>query len=145
MRGLPYFIGGAVLGLTLVGCLGGVAGYVVVKSEEANVRRGWFLVPVVVYVKDLATGEVVGADAISQRSVPEQFLTDSVVKPDSASYVVNQRVVAAVGAGDPVLWSHFDRVDFKLSAEAGAACAEKFPPAARFKTVAELRASLEAR
>jgi pilus assembly protein CpaB len=40
--------------------------------------------------------------------VPEQFVTSSVVKPDSASYVVNQKVLVPVQAGDPLLWSQFE-------------------------------------
>ena len=36
------------------------------------------------------------------------FVTSSVVKPDSASYVVNQKVLVPVQAGDPLLWSEFE-------------------------------------
>ena len=38
----------------------------------------------------------------------EGFVTSSVVKPDSASYVVNQKVLVPVQAGDPLLWSQFE-------------------------------------
>jgi flagella basal body P-ring formation protein FlgA len=40
--------------------------------------------------------------------VPEQFVTTSVVKPDSASYIVDQKLLVPVQAGDPMLWSHFE-------------------------------------
>ncbi len=86
----------------------GVIAYSAVKKQELNVRRGWNLVPVVVAAVDISEGTVVSFDMISQRSVPEQFVTSSVVKPDSASYVVNQKVLVPVQAGDPLLWSQFE-------------------------------------
>jgi hypothetical protein len=92
---------------TLALCSGLVA-YSAIKKKEADVRRGWNLVPVVVAAADISEGTVVTFDMISQRSVPEQFITSSVVKPDSASYVVNQKVLVPVQAGDPLLWSQFE-------------------------------------
>ena len=92
---------------TLSLCAGLVA-YSAIKKKEADVRRGWNLVPVVVAAVDVSEGTVVTFDMISQRSVPEQFVTSSVVKPDSASYVVNQKVLVPVQAGDPLLWSQFE-------------------------------------
>jgi pilus assembly protein CpaB len=86
----------------------GTVAYSAIKKKEADVRRGWNLVPVVVAAVDLSEGSVVTFDQISQRSVPEQFVTSSVVKPDSASYVVNQKVLVPVQAGDPLLWSEFE-------------------------------------
>ena len=97
--------------LLIAGVLGLVAGIVAfsaIKKREVDVRRGWNLVPVVVAAVDISEGTVVTFDMISQRSVPEQFVTSSVVKPDSASYVVNQKVLVAVQAGDPMLWSQFE-------------------------------------
>jgi pilus assembly protein CpaB len=72
------------------------------------VRRGWNLVPVVVAAQDVPEGTVITFDMISQRSVPEQFVTSSVVKPDSANYVVNQKVLVPLQQGDPLLWSQFE-------------------------------------
>ncbi len=86
----------------------GLVAYSSIKKKEADVRRGWNLVPVVVAAVDVSEGTVVTFDMISQRSVPEQFVTSSVVKPDSASYVVNQKVLVPVQAGDPLLWSQFE-------------------------------------
>ncbi|MBL8956786.1 MAG: Flp pilus assembly protein CpaB [Myxococcaceae bacterium] len=86
----------------------GLVAYSSIKKKEADVRRGWNLVPVVVAAVDVGEGTVVTFDMISQRSVPEQFVTSSVVKPDSASYVVNQKVLVPVQAGDPLLWSQFE-------------------------------------
>jgi pilus assembly protein CpaB len=93
---------------TVLGLIAGVVAYSAIKKKEADVRRGWNLVPVVVASVDVGEGTVITFDMISQRSVPEQFVTSSVVKPDSASYVVNQKVLVPVQAGDPLLWSQFE-------------------------------------
>jgi pilus assembly protein CpaB len=91
-----------------LGLLAGVIAYSAIKHREIEIKRGWNLVPVVVAAVDVSEGTVVTFDMISQRSVPEQFVTSSVVKPDSASYVVNQKVLVPVQAGDPLLWSQFE-------------------------------------
>jgi pilus assembly protein CpaB len=92
----------------VLGLLAGVVAYSAIKKKESDVRRGWNLVPVVVAAQDIPEGTVVSFDMISQRSVPEQFVTSSVVKPDSATYVVNQKVLVPLQAGDPLLWSQFE-------------------------------------
>ena len=65
------------------------------------------LVPVVVAVTDLPENTVVTLKMLSQRSIPAQLVTPSQVKPDSASSIVNQRLVVPLKAGESVLWSHF--------------------------------------
>jgi pilus assembly protein CpaB len=92
----------------VLGLLAGVVAYSAIKKKESDVRRGWNLVPVVVAAQDIPEGTIVTLDMISQRSVPEQFVTSSVVKPDSATYVVNQKVLVPLQAGDPLLWSQFE-------------------------------------
>lgn len=92
----------------VLGLLAGVIAYSAIKKKEADVRRGWNLVPVVVAAQDIPDGTIISFEMISQRSVPEQFVTSSVVKPDSASYVVNQKVLVPLQAGDPLLWSQFE-------------------------------------
>src|SRR5213593_1708574 len=92
----------------LLGLTAGVVSYSAIRHQQYVAMKGWNLVPVVVAAVDIAEGTVVTFDMISQRSVPEQFVTSSVVKPDSASYVVNQKVLVPVQAGDPLLWSQFE-------------------------------------
>jgi len=92
----------------LLGLFAGIVAWSAIKKKEADVRRGWNLVPVVVAAVDISEGSVVTFDMISQRAVPEMFVTSSVVKPDSASYVVGQKVLVALQAGDPLLWSQFE-------------------------------------
>jgi pilus assembly protein CpaB len=86
----------------------GAIAFSAIKKKESDVRRGWNLVPVVVAGSDVPEGTVVTLDMISQRQVPEQFVTSSVVRPESASHVVNQKVLVPLQAGDPLLWSQFE-------------------------------------
>ena len=103
MRGkAPLFVS---LALALIA---GVVSYSAVRKKEMDVRKGWNLVPVVVAAVDVSEGTVVTMEMISQRSIPEQFVTSSVVKPDSASYIVNQKVLVPLQAGDALLWSQFE-------------------------------------
>ncbi|MCP3144131.1 SAF domain-containing protein [Pyxidicoccus xibeiensis] len=110
-QGSGFFPGaviGGVLGFLVMALVLGVGGYAYVKKRANDARRGWNLVPVVVAAQDMPEDTLVTFEGLSQRSVPEQFVTTSVVKPDSASYIVNQRLNVSVQAGDPMLWTHFD-------------------------------------
>jgi serine/threonine-protein kinase len=64
-------------------------------------------VPVVVAARDLPAGTVVTFEMLQQRSYPARIVTASVVKPDSASYIINERLTAPLRAGDMLLWSQF--------------------------------------
>jgi Flp pilus assembly protein CpaB len=102
------FLAGLLIGLGVTAlflCLGGAVGYSYVKKKAADARRGWNLVPVVVAAVDIAEDTTVTMEMISQRSIPEPLVTSSVVKPNSASYIVQQRILVPVQAGDPLLWS----------------------------------------
>jgi Flp pilus assembly protein CpaB len=89
-------------------CLGSVGGVFLVKRAATNARMGWNLVPVVVAAVDIPAKTTVTMEMIAQRSIPEQFVTSSVVQPDGASYIVNQKVLVPLQAGDPLRWSDFD-------------------------------------
>jgi pilus assembly protein CpaB len=91
-----------------LGLIAGVISYSAIKKSEADARRGWNLVTVVVAAVDISEGATITFDMISQRAVPETFVTSSVVKPDSSAYIVNQKVLVPVQAGDPLLWSEFE-------------------------------------
>ena len=107
--GLGVMIG---LGISLfVGFVLLVGGVLFVKREARVSRAGWNLLPVIVAADDLAPGTLVTYDMISQRPVPEQFVTSSIVKPDSANAIVGKRIKVPLKAGDLMLWSEFD--DFK--------------------------------
>jgi len=95
----------AALGLAL---LAGAIAYWGLKRKEADVRQGWNLVPVVVAARDLPEGTSVTLELMMERSIPEQFATTSVVKPDLISLIENQRLLVPVQQGDPFLWTQFE-------------------------------------
>ncbi len=78
------------------------------EQKAAKAGKGWNVVPVLVAAQDVAENTVITLDMLAQRAVPEQFVTSSVVKPDSAAYIVNQKLLVPVKAGDPLLWSQFE-------------------------------------
>ncbi|MGI5865877.1 MAG: SAF domain-containing protein [Myxococcales bacterium] len=78
------------------------------EQEIERLKKSWTLVPVVVANQDLAEGTVIAYDMVSQRPLPEQFVTTSVVKPDSASYIIGQKTLVPMQAGDMFLWSMFE-------------------------------------
>lgn len=92
----------------VLGVLAGAMAYLSVKKKEREVKAGWNLVPVLVSGDAIAEGTVITYDMISQRAVPEQFVTSSVIKPDSANYIVGQKILVPLQAGDPLLWSQFE-------------------------------------
>ncbi len=100
----PYLVA---LGM---GLTAGLLAYLAIKKKEADARRGWNLVPVMVAEQEIREGSTVAAEMISSRLIPEQFVTSSVVKPDSASYVLNQRVLVPLQAGDMLLWTQFETI-----------------------------------
>lgn len=78
-----------------------------VKDQKAAVVEE-NLVPIVVAGVDIEAGTLVTMEMLEQRTMPEQFSTTSIIKPDSVSYVVGQRLLVAVQKGDALLWSQFD-------------------------------------
>ena len=102
----------------VLGVLAGAVAYLSIKKKEREVKAGWNLVPVVVAADAINEGTIITFDMVSQRPVPEQFVTSSVIKPDSANYIVGQKVLVPLQAGDPLLWSQFEtsKAAEKLSA-----------------------------
>jgi len=86
-------------------------------GTNRRVKSGWNLVPVAVAASDLTTNTLITSEMISTRFVPEAFITSSVVKPDNTAYVVNQKILVDVQAGDPLLWTQFEatRTNERLS------------------------------
>jgi pilus assembly protein CpaB len=97
----PLFIA---LGL---GTIAFVVSYSGLRRAQANATVGWNLIPVVVAAADVSEGTEITLELLTRRSIPEQFVTSSVVSPDSASYLIGQRVLVPLQAGDPLMWSQF--------------------------------------
>lgn len=91
----------------VLGLVAGIVSYGAIKAKESAVRKGWNLVPVAVANQSIPAGTVITYEVVAQRDVPEQFVTSSVVKPETSSYVVGQKVLVDLQAGDPLLWSQF--------------------------------------
>ncbi len=92
----------------VLGVLAGVVAFTAIRAREREVRRGWNLVNVVVAASDITEGSTLAYEMIAQRPIPEQFVTSSVVKPDSIQYIINQKVLVPIQTGDPLLWTHFE-------------------------------------
>lgn len=97
-------VAGGLVGLMVACGFGGAGVYFIGKREYKRVRAGWNLVPVIVYNQDLAAGTKLTFEVVSQRPIPEQFVTESIAKPDHASDVVGGTLIRRVAAGDPVRW-----------------------------------------
>ena len=67
------------------------------------------LVPVVTAAVDMVEGTVVTFEMLQQRSMPSHFVTSSIVRPDSASYIIGQPLNVAVQKGDALLWTQFEQ------------------------------------
>ncbi len=85
----------------------GVA-FLAIQRKEAEIRKGWNPVTAVVASVDISEGSAVTTDMLATRAFPEQFITASVIKPDSLSAIVNQKVMVALQKGDPLLWTQFE-------------------------------------
>jgi hypothetical protein len=101
-KAVPLILGAMFTGF-VAGGFGGVFNYVELHKRETQARAGWNLKPVVVMATDLRAGDLVTFDVISQRSMPEQFITPVMVLPDRADRIVNKKARYAVRAGDIVL------------------------------------------
>ena len=121
-------VAGGLIGAMASCGLGGFGVFMLAKREYKKARAGWVLKPVIVYNQDLAAGSPITFEVVSQRPLPEQFVTGSVVKPDQASSIITARVTKPVAAGDPVRWQ--DLVEGTTAEECQKACAwtSQVPP-----------------
>ncbi len=107
---LGILIGGAI-GFVVAAVLVGAVGFVYAKTQAADARAGWNLVPVVVASADLPADTVITVDMLSQRAVPEQFVTSSIVQPENVKWIVNRKLRVPMQKSDPMLWTHFETGD----------------------------------
>jgi Flp pilus assembly protein CpaB len=77
------------------------------SRQAGKVREAWALTPVAVASQKIAVGQTITFDHLSQRSIPVQFATDSMVRPDEVSTVINRSPTVPLEAGDPLLWAAF--------------------------------------
>lgn len=77
-------------------------------ATRKKAREGWNLKPVVVAAVDIAAGDDLPFEVISQRSVPDQFVPATAVLPDAASKLIHARPLVPIQAGELLLWELFD-------------------------------------
>ena len=77
-------------------------------QQKEQITAGWDLVEIVVANQPIAEGTVLEEDMVSKRPVPSQFVTNSNITPNMQVHIINQRVVAPLNPGDPLLLSHLE-------------------------------------
>ena len=117
----------------VLGLLAGSVAYLGIQREKSRVKAGWNLVPVIVAAQDLPEGTVVGFEMLSQRPIPEQFVTNSVLRPEEASVMIGAKVSGPVQAGDPVTWQSMADGATKEECEKVCAWAAEADPARKQK------------
>lgn len=105
---LTRVLAGGVVGFILGALAMSVVGSAVKGKKAEDPFAGSPLVPVVVASRDIPEDTLVTFDYIEQRNVPAQLVTSSVVKPESANYIMNVRLLVPVQKGDMLLWSQFE-------------------------------------
>src|SRR5579863_6880624 len=88
----------------------GALGWRLTERQLKVAREGWNLKPILVAAEDLPRGSKVSFMVIAQRPMPEQFVTTSLITPDSASSIVGKTLEMPLNAGDAVKWAHFARM-----------------------------------
>lgn len=88
-----------------------VAGWTGLFTSETRMKKAWTLVPVVVAAQDMNEGDLMTPDSLAVRQMPDIVSTVSFVKPDSITFVLNQRLIAPMQEGDPLCWSHLSDLE----------------------------------
>lgn len=102
-------VGGALLGCIASSVVAGGATYVGMKKRSAELHRGWHLAPVITINEPVRAGAVLTPPMLTQRQVPEQFVTASVVKPDELHTVIDLPVLVDLAPGDMLLRSQIHK------------------------------------
>lgn len=75
------------------------------RDRVTRAQRGWNLVPALVVTADVKTGTRLGREHVEQRTVPEQFATSSLVKPEQLPAVLGRRARFHLEPGEFLLFS----------------------------------------
>ncbi|MFT3709925.1 MAG: SAF domain-containing protein [Archangium sp.] len=94
---------GVIIGLTIVG-FEGLAVFALAKYQGKQVRRGWNLQEVLCATRDLKPGPVMATDA-APCNVPEQFVTETVLKPTDAAGLAKAPLIAELQKGSVLRWT----------------------------------------
>jgi Flp pilus assembly protein CpaB len=80
------------------------ATFMYARKTRAEALKGWNLVPVLVASSDLKMHDVVTFENLSQRMIPEQFVTSSNLSPERAKDILSQMTSVPLRAGDMFLF-----------------------------------------
>ncbi|MBX5481381.1 MAG: hypothetical protein IRZ16_05980 [Myxococcaceae bacterium] len=122
--------------IRVVAALAVVAGVLVMGAASAE-KKGADTVTVLVALRDIPAGVPLRMEDLAQASLPRAQVTSSFVRPEFASYLIDQPVTVPVLHDDPILWSMFEpsRRD-----EASVRCFGALKGKTAQEQVAELRA-----
>lgn len=147
---------GAIAGFIVTAAVaGGVAagvGVVLVKKARPTSRsRSDLTEAVVVAARDIPAGATVEVDAIDQRSIPTELLTQDMVRASSASSYRGLKIFVPLSAGQPLRQPWFELAQISSRARVPvsplvSACRSAWPGASNSppppQTVDEIRAQL---
>jgi pilus assembly protein CpaB len=91
----------------ILGILAALLAYQTIKHNEMKAREGLNPVPVLVAARDMQEGTVLSYDLVARSTMPEKFVTGSVVPLGLLEKVMDQRLAVPLKAGDPIMWNHF--------------------------------------
>jgi Flp pilus assembly protein CpaB len=116
----------------LVGVLGAavvtsIVGFPVITAKQKDARSGWNPKPVLLVSHDVAAGELLSSDALSDGVLPEQFVSASTVAPGDRSIVIGQKTGMPLKSGDALVWGAFITA---VDASRNSACIEQIRPSA---------------
>lgn len=94
---------------SILAILAGVLLYGSLAAKEREMREGWDPLPILVASVDSPDGLEMELARMARSEMPERFVSPSMVRPEHAQTLVGQRLVVPLRAGDPILWSHFER------------------------------------
>lgn len=114
-------VGGFICGFLVAGLSAVLINSCIVDREKAREERGWTLQHIVTASRDIDEGGELRMELMQQQAIPEQFATESVVRPESINEVVGRTLRVDVRAGDPIMRSFLEpETDVEQSADQGA-------------------------
>ena len=93
-------IAGFIVGCCCTGVVALALGQTALKRQEKSVRAGWNLTAVVVAAEDLPAGTPLDMKNLGRHMIPEQFATDSVVRPEEIGDFEGKSAIVPLRQGD---------------------------------------------
>ncbi|MCY1075588.1 SAF domain-containing protein [Archangium lansingense] len=105
------FLLGALIGL-VVSCAGvGLLAARTIPKRMEDARYGWALKPILTLTREVAVGEKLTDEDLTEIRIPEKFILESFVQPADRRAVVGRAVTLGMVKGDVLAWSAFSQQD----------------------------------